>query len=476
MKRFILAALAAVCVVACQKDGGGGVVVRQTIDVTIKADGVLSGFTLYNATDLHISGKKVKVSYFLYDPSGNLSNSGNFQLDGFSGEETVSFTVTGTQNYTLVALAHIAGSESDPAFAISDYSTLEGLTVQQKDFEGQGEDVLGYAAVTVNPVSSSQTVKLQPANSLVYLSWEMIHSGDGDAEYPLYGDYLGKATDVWGNTYEWTITVEKGASANEVIIKNLSPYFVKAGYSYSSKSNVNIFTGTYDAVNGTITLPQGQSTGMVISDTEASVNLYGGREDGDYIYFEDLLLNVGNGTLTTVNMLGTCAPGGDGWFDLFEPGIVFNSQETPQGMGKVDKYYTIFHSNDVMRFNGTTPVFSSTLGEVNNYGISLDPSRYPSYDYIYNLTFLFPGSFYTFGRAFSGSDKLDTPKVNVDVQANKQYVYTFDCANLLMLVREGSYAGTKLPVSYGMKKNRPSILHECSIPRATGIPVLAPER
>lgn len=475
LKRIILAAFAAVCLAACQKSDGGGVIVRQDLDVTIKADGVLSGFTLFNSNDLYTTDK-VKVSYYLYDPSGALSDNGSFQLDGFAGEETVSFTVTGTENYTLVALAHYIDSNSDSAFAISDYSTLESLTVQQLEYEGYGWTALGYAAVSINPVTATHTVKLQPANSLVYVSWDEIHSSESEVEYPLYGDYKATATDYWGEeTYEWTITVEKGTSDIKVIVYNLDPFLVEAGFPFSDEHHVNYYAGTYDASSGTISIPS-QSTGLVVSSTGDSIDLLGCRrdeEDGGLI-IEDLVLNVGNGTLTTANMFGTYAEGG--WYDLFNPGIVFTSQETPSGGGdQVDEYYTIFHSNDVMKFNGTTPVFSSTLGEVNNFGISLEPARFPSYDYIYDILFTFPGSFPIFGRAFSGSQKVDTPKANVNIQANKQYVYTFDCANFTMSYREGSYAGSKRPASLS-KMPSPAILPEYDIPKATGTPVIKPVR
>ena len=481
MKRIILAALAAVCLLACQKNDGGGVVVRQSVDVTIKADGVMSGYVPYGTDDFKVT-QDVMVSYYLYDPSGQLKQDGTFYLTSFSGGEAVTFAdLSGTEGYTLVALAYCVDANNDvnvkPAYSVTGKESLSSLTVTQEDENAYGEawSALGYAAVSISPSAGSVTVNMKPATSLVYLEWGNIHSRKGEAVYPLYGDYTATATDYWGQkTYTWTITVERGTSDTEVIIKNLSPVFVEMGYPYDPEASYphNIFTGSYYAETGTIVVPS-QSIGLSYpyEGTNYTIYLEGGRLEDHTVYFEDLVLSVGNGTLTTTNMLGTvCGAEDVGFWDLFNPGIVFVSDEQPQGSPiAVDNYGIIYHLNNVMRFNGTSPVFSTNLGEIDNEATWLSPAEYPNYNYIYDWTFLFPGDIRIFGRAISDAGMDDTSVRSVSLAEGSQYVFTLDCEALTLSSRQGSYGGFKSFTPMGWKQQFP-VIHSISpaIRKATG--------
>lgn len=470
MKRLILAAFAAVCLLACQKNDGGGVVVRQSVDVTIKADGVMSGYVPYGTDDFKVT-QDVMVSYYLYDPSGQLKQDGTFYLTSFSGGEVVTFAdLSGTEGYTLVALAYCVDANNDvnvkPAYSVTGKESLSSLTVTQEDENAYGEawSALGYAAAAISPSAGSVTVNLKPATALIYMEWRKIHAREGEPVYPLYGNYTATASDVWGeNTYTWTITVEQGTSSNEVIITNLSPAFVERGYPYDPEAEYphNIFKGTYDATAGTIVVPRSQSIGLAYTyqGEKYTIFLEGGREEGDTIYYEDLVLNVGNGTLTTANMYGTtCHTSEVGWWDLFDPGIVFVSDEQPQsGTGTVNNYGIIYHLNNVMRFNGTSPVFSTNLGEIDNEATWLSPAEYPNYDYIYDWTFLFPGDIRIFGRAVSDAGMDDTSVRSVSLAEGSQYVFTLDCEALTLSSRQGSYGGFKSFSPMGWKRKSPVI-------------------
>ena len=448
MKKFLsimTVCLCGIALAACQQSGpdGGGVVVKQEVSVTIKPAGTMSNFTAYNENDFSAT-QKVQLRCLLYDPSGKRVKDDSATLNDFSGEKTLSYTLSGNESYTLVALAYYGGSS--PAYTVSDTESLSSLTVKQTT-EHKSSDmnaVLGYAVESISPSASSLTVPLQSATSLVYLEWKNIHAGkqQGGTTYPLYGDYQATATDIWGkNTYTWTITVEKGASDTEVIIKNLCPYFAKEGW--TADKGVNIFTGTYNATAKTITLPI-QATGLSYGNGQYSISLVGGRLDGDLIYFEDLVFSVGNGTLTTTNIMGSLCTEDEsedaGWYELFDSGIVFNSKETPSGGqgGEPDRYLIIYHNNDIMRFNGRAPVFSTSLAEVNNNSSSLTPANYTG-NSIYGLVFLFPGQFDIFGRAYTeGKTSVDSPMTKVNLMGNNQYVFSLECSNMSITYSKGT--------------------------------------
>lgn len=476
MKKYLstlLVCVAGLAFSACQQTGldNGGVIVKQDISVTIKPAGTLSGFTPFSASDFAATGQ-VQLRCLLYDASGKRVIDERAVLGNFSEEKTFSYTLSGTDNYTLVALAFYDGDSA--AYTVSDTESLSTLTVKQTDEHKDSEmnAVLGYAAVSVNPSASSQTVYLQPATSLVYLQWKNIHavSQQGTAVYPLYGDYQATASDYWGeNTYTWTITVEKGASDTEVIVKNLCPYFVKEGW--TADKDVNIFTGTYDAASKTITLPMRQPTGLEYENGKYSIQLMGGSVKDNYITFEDLVLSVGNGTLTTLNMFGTTCPEDTsetaGWYELFVPGIVFSSMETPSGgQGEVDRYLIIYHNNDIMRFDGQTPVFSTSLGELNNNSGSLTPANYTSKS-IYTLVFLFPGEFNIFGRSVKdGKPYMDTPGTVVSLQAGSQYVFSLECGDMSISSWKGTMTTkSDILLSASVKQQQPIGVYA---PRARG--------
>ncbi len=432
--------LCGIALAACQQSGpdGGGVVVKQEVSVTIKPAGTMSNFTPYVATDFTAT-QKVLLRCLLYDPSGKRVKDESATLQDFSEEKTFSFTLSGSESYTLVALAYYGGSS--PNYTVSETESLSSLTVKQNNEHKDNEKnaVLGYAVEPVSPSASSQTVSLQSATSLVYLEWKNIHAGrgqGGETTYPLYGDYQATATDVWGaETYTWTITVEKqDTSSTEVIIKNLCPSFAKAGW--TADKGVNVFTGTYDAAAKTITVPKMQETGLSYNDGQYLLKLTGGRDESDYVTFEDLVFSVGNGTLTTTNMMGALCPEDEsesaGWYELFEPGIVFKSKETPSGGqgGEPDRYLIIYHNNDIMRFNGRAPVFSTSLAEVNNNSGNLTPSKNTGNN-IYTLVFLYPGEFDIFGRAYTeGKPNVDTRISKVNLAGNNQYVFSLECSDM----------------------------------------------
>ncbi len=410
------------------------------VSVNVQLKGVVSSFVPYYDTDLSMLGSVQVVSY-LYNAEGQRVDQSSTKVSDFSASTDFRFTLgSKAGSCTLVTLAYCTDatvSGVSPAYSVTGADYLSTLTVTQNseyaNYSSWG--AIGYDVRKISSTSGAVSINLKPAASMVYLFWQDIHAHDNSFNSEdIYGDYSATAWDYWGsNTYTWTITLEKGSAQNEVIVKNLCPYLVQLGYTDSM--GVNIFSGTYDAAAGTLTIPRGQSTGL--SYDGKAICLEGGTSDGDYIIYEDVVLTVLDGILVTNNMFGTCIPGGDsGWWDLFWPGVVF-CKET--GWAVVDEYYIVYHNNDVMTFSESGPAFTTSLGQVNNRGCSIQPSDFPEYRNIYDMVFLFPGSFSIFSRTIWSDDSLtDSPKVEASVSADKQYVFTMDCSNHTISARQGT--------------------------------------
>lgn len=450
MKKFFQIVVICICGLAvCACPNSDPIIVKQDVTVTFKLSGINSAFTPYKVSDFSVDDAKAQLHYFLYNSQGSRVNDATVSLNDLSGETSVDLTLSGEEDYTIVAFAYYISANSITFYSFSDTESIKTLTVTQQDEHKYSDmsSALGYGSTTLNSRRSSTIVSLEPANALVYLEWEDIHAkrGGGTPTYPLYGDYTATAKDIWGESHTWTIIVEKGSSANEVIIKNLLPYFVENGWSWSPEHNVNIFTGTYNASAATITLPMKQPSGLVYGEEQYSVQLVGGRSEGEYIYYEDLVLSVENGKLITQNLFGAVAPDDTsedaGWWDLFEPGVVFNSQATPTGGGgEPDEYLILYHKNDVMHFNGGSPTYSTTLGEVNYSSDSVSPAQY-SLPSVYGIVYLFPGKIKIFGRGYTENQPFDDTAISsVSLSEGEQYVFSLDCGAMTISGWRGTLA------------------------------------
>lgn len=426
--------------------------VRNSTEIKLRPSTILSGFTPYKSSDFEMDTNDdetghLRITCLLYDEAGNLAYSKEALLDDYTAD--VSFTaMLDAGSYRLIALAtNIIGALSSPtleAYSITGTEHLNQLQIQQNDEESYYStwSIMGYATRDVSDSDKDIVVNMEPATSLVYLQWKNIHAHDNDVTTSdIYGQYTATAIDYWGkHTYSWPITIEKdGSSSTDVIVKDFSPVFYDA--ELTSEKGYNTYKGKISG--NTLIIPKGQCTGY--KDDDGDVLLEGGIENGDYITFDDIVLKIDEGKLTTTNMFGTCVPESDnGWYDLFNPGVVF-SKASSSG---IDKYYIIYHLNDIMKFSDSgVPQYSSSLSSVSNGGSSISPANNPSSTNIYDMCNLFPGSINIFARTFIGNNQNDYSNQSISLKSGHQYVFSLDCGPIKLTASE-SVLGTKVAPTY----------------------------
>lgn len=415
---------------------------QKGVEIQIHPSTILSGFTAFNSDNFEMyDDSHLRITCLLYDRAGNLVYQNQALLDNFN--QDISFhTKLDEKNgdYTIIALATcIEGTLSSPtdeAYSISGIGSLDQLCVKQ-EYDGNSYystwSVMGYDTQTLSFDYTTVSLYLKPATSLVYLQWKDIHAHDND-ELPIYGKYSAEATDYWEkNKYSWTMTIEKdGDSSTDVIVKDFSPILYTNGF--TSDKGYNTYKGR---INGnTLTITMGQETGY--SDDDGSVLLYGGEANGSKITLKDIALRIDHGKLTTTTMLGTCVRG-SGWYDLFNPGVVFTMESSTDIVGIIDEYYIIYHPNDVLQFtHDGTPKYSSSLSASQNRGDFISPAKNMSSTNIYAMHNIFPGaSVKLFARTFSGNDRADYSNQTFTLVSGHQYVFSLDCATFKLTPYEG---------------------------------------
>lgn len=439
MKKGYFALFAALLVggilTACQEKGQLVVTKVEThkdVTVTVRTSPILSNFTPYKSTDFKMyeengSTSTVQLTALLYLDGSLVEQKTASQAD-FSGESQFTLNLEIGSSYELVVIANcVLGSKK--AYTISSPNSLSTLTVTQEGENSYSSlwSVMGYGTCRLTTDKLSETLNLNPGTALVYLSWVDIHAQDkGSTPEIIYGDYNASAKNVWGNQYDWTITVKKGNTEGTVLIENIFPYFTAGGWSYNS------LQGTVSG--NTIVIPKGQKLGL--STDTGEVVFEGAYEDGEYLVFTDLVLEIGAGTLTTKDYFGALVLAGDGWYELWGPGLVFTSPNA--GHGAVDTYVIAYHNDDIMSFAGSlSPTYSTSLSQTENHSRSFKPASYPSSKSIYTFINLFPGSFNLFGRTWVGSKSTDYSLQTFTVKEGHQYVVTFDCKSLKVTAAEG---------------------------------------
>lgn len=426
--------------------------VRNCIEIKLRPSSILNDFTPYKSSNFNMytdddNISHLRITCLLYDEAGKLAYSQESLLDDYSS--VVSFTaMVDAGSYRLIALAtNIIGTVTSPiseAYSITGTENLRQLQIKQNDDESYYStwSILGYATRNISDTERVVSVDMEPATSLIYLQWQNIHAHDNDVvSSDIYGQYSATATDYWmSNTYTWTITIEKaGDSTTDVIVKDFSPALYNAGL--TAEKGYNTYKGKISG--NTLTIAKGQSTGY--SEDDGEVLLEGGTINGDYITFEDVVLQIGSGKLTTTNMFGFCVPeASSGWYELYSPGVVFS--KTPST--GIDKYYIIFHLNDIMKFSDSgTPQYSSSLSSSENRWGTLEPAKQkPDATNIYDMHNLFPGDIKTFARTFVGNTKTDYSLQTVSLSSGHQYVFNFECKSLTLVASE-SLLGTKASIS-----------------------------
>ncbi|MBR1871963.1 MAG: hypothetical protein IJ795_02000 [Bacteroidales bacterium] len=418
--------------------------VKRNVEISIRLSTVLSGFVPYASDNLDMysdsdGSSKVRVSCYMYDKEGHLTDSHELMADNFSAEINLTETVPDDYSTFVILASCIQGSLDSPiyeAYTISGIQSLGTLEITQQSEKTYSSSlsVLGYAVVDFDSSNQSVNIDVKPATALVYLNWRDIHSHDNDgaSDGEIYGYYSAKATDYWEKkTYNWTMSVEPGASSDAVVLKEFEPALFDA--ELFSDKGYNTYNGSISS--STLTIPMRQKTGF--SDDDGDVLLMGGTADGEYITFEDIKLSIGAGTLTTENMFGITVPNSNsGWYSLFNPGVVYTKTG---GAGGIDKYYIIYHNNDKLDLaEGRLSTATSLSSNENNAGL-LQPADYPSSTKnVYTMVNFLPGTFNVYGRSYVGNTNTDYNRMSFTAEAGHQYVIAFDCNSLSLYSYEGA--------------------------------------
>lgn len=434
---------------------------RKGIEIQIRPSTILSGFTAFKSDNFEMrSDSHLRITCFLYDGNGKLAYQEQSLLGNFNQDITFHTTLNeGT--YTVVALATcIKGTLSSPtdeAYSISGTESLDQLRVEQQTKSGFSNtsawSMMGYASQSVSFDDSQIILNMKPATSLVYMYWQDIHAHDNDASTVVYGKYSAKATDYWGNNeYSWTITLEKdGNSSTDVIVKDLSPYLYKKGF--TSDEGCNIFKGKIKG--NTLTIAQGQETGVGVN--KVPIRLYGVENEE----ITDICLRIDKSKLETTTAFGVYVSGEDaGWYDFFNPGVVF-TKESSVG---IDSYGIIYHSNDIMKFDDSgSPIYSTSLSSTSNNGAWVSPEDFTSTN-VYGVHNLFPGkSIGLFARTFSGNDRTDYSNQTFTLVSGHQYVFSLDCATFKLTPYEGILGTRSSSYDYSTYEDRPQSYNQLKI-------------
>lgn len=445
--------------------------IRKGIEIQIRPSTILSGFTPLKSDNFEMrSDSHLRITCLIYDGNGKLAYQEQTLLGNFNQDITFHTTLNeGT--YTVVALATcIQGTLSSPtdeAYSISGTESLEQLRIEQQAKSGFSNtsvwSVMGYASQAVSFDDSQVILNMKPATSLVYMYWQGIHAHDSDATTVVYSKYSAKATDYWGNNeYSWTITIEKdGNNSTDVIVKDLSPYLYKKGF--TSDEGCNIFKGKIKG--NTLTIAKGQETGVSVD--KVPIRLYGLENDD----ITDIYFRIDKGKLVTTTAFGVYISGDNhGWYDFFNPDVVFTKESpadivfTNGSSVGIDSYGIIYHSNDIMKFDDNgLPIYSTSLSSTENNGAWVSPEDYTSTN-VYGVYNLFPGkSIGLFARTFSGNTRTDYSEQTFTLNSGHQYVFDFDCAAFKLTPYEG-ILGTRASIcDFSTYEDRPQACHQLDL-------------
>lgn len=429
---------------SCQNDA---IDIQKRVKITITPSQVLESFVPFNNEDLEMyedsdyGSSKLRITALLYDSKGKLISKNEGLVNDYSSDYTCSFLVDIDENYTLLCFSSaILGTldvieyESYEFTGVDNISSLEVTQLFESSF-GSNWTVLGCSSdeISISTEQDTLDVTLQPATALVYLRWLDIHANDGgNVITDISGTYSATTTDYWGEeVFTWTIEVEK--TGDDVVVKNLSPFFASMGF--TAENGYNIFYGYIE--DGYIVIPQGQEVGY---DYEGMpTKLYGANIENDQITeIQDIYIKIGSGTLTIENAFGTHIED-VGWLDLFEDGVFFSSLNASNSLG-VDSYYIIYHSNDIASYDFNKGYYYKTsLDNQHNHGSSLEPALYPNSVNIYENVNLLPGQFKAFARQFIGNDRYDYSEQIIEIEAGLQYMLILDCATMELELVPGEF-------------------------------------
>lgn len=441
LKSLIYALFGASLLVSCQNKE---IEIQEQVKITISPSQVLESFIPYNSEDIEmevddkLGTARLRITALVYDSDGQLYAHNEGLLNDYHSDYSFNIVVEPGEEYKLLAFSSsIMGSldnitaESYQFNGIENLNTLEITQTNEYSYYSN-YSVLGILDEELNADMNNTNLYLNPATALVYLNWRSIHTlhESASSSDSIYGDYSANAKDYYGNSYSWEINLSPGEEQGEVTIKNLSAKLSELGL--TSDQGVNIYNGyVYD---NKLIIPTGQNTG--VKDDEFELYLIG--LNNDTTEEENIVFNIDNAnkTLTLANLFGVWSKkNGGGFYDLFEPGLVFTSRTS--GSFEYDKYLIIYHNNDVVKYKNNEFIYTSTLDATSNNGSSVTPSDIPESNHIYKVINLLPGTFSVFARTFIGNELEDYGRQTVSIEGGHQYVFKLNCANLQLEISQG---------------------------------------
>ena len=154
---------------------------------------------------------------------------------------------------------------------------------------------------------------------------------------------------------------------------------------------------------------------------------------------EDIYIKIGNNKLTIENGFATYIDG-MGWVDLFNPGVVFYATSNQVNKESVDKYYIIYHNNDIASYDLNDGYYYRTsLSSNDNHGRFVEPALFPNAKNIYQSINLLPGEFNSFARLFIGNAAQDYSMQTIEIEAGKQYMFVLDCETMELKLIPGEF-------------------------------------
>lgn len=233
-KIYIMLAAYALAVCALTSCVNPSVEEYGAINVTAKLSTIVSGFKLYDSTNLDLpENTTVQVRCLVYGSDGNRCSEDTQSLSGFDGmEQSFSFKAKIGESYTVVLFASCING-SNRAFDYSGLESINSIKITQNNISAHGYSVLGYGVRTIH-AGENIVVNMEPLTSLLYIRFESIHAHDNDVDavdqYVVWS-HINTTAEFNGNNFNFSTVLGQG----DYITNKLSPS------SYEAKTN-NVYS------------------------------------------------------------------------------------------------------------------------------------------------------------------------------------------------------------------------------------------
>ncbi len=170
------------------------ILMKKTVEVTIKPSSVVSSFTPRHRSDFDIDPDiKIRLTVLIYDSySEKLIEKTEYLLDNYDQQQKVQIPVeyptNGHEKTKMLVFASnivLDGNETIyEAYTIAGTDKMSSLKIEQGVVKSLGVlNLLGYGSLDINFVSgtSEYELNLKPLSALVYVVYDDIHAHDYDS-------------------------------------------------------------------------------------------------------------------------------------------------------------------------------------------------------------------------------------------------------------------------------------------------------